>query len=657
MTEPTRPEEAAELRAALAAERAGVEHWRRVARQREAALAEVKGRTSVRAVLSLDRRTAPLRGWVRGAIDRSAAGLDRVRLATGALGARPSRATRQEALDALVQQLPPIDPDPRSKLVVVIGTADASTGVADWTSRDGGGATQVVVAATVGEIAALARNRHEDIIVLVAATTEPLTADWIHRLTTPIQGSTVATTGILVHPKRPAAHASADDLLVWSAGLKATVDADGAPGLTAINSGRPVADIAGGPVAAATAGWLAIDRRAFDAAGGLVDLGSLPGLDASFVDLCIRLRSPDATVTCVADALALDHRRVHNREQLSQPVPTRGHAWISLVARTGPSLIRASGGGSFGPNRTGLRLAITVASPSAKVAQQWGDWHLAEALARSLRDQGHEATVQTLANVESTASRSHDVQLVVRGLARVERTPGQHHVLWVISHPEDLDRAECDSADLILVASERFAAHLRTRTTTPVEVLLQASDTQRFRPLPVDPRHHHPVTVVAKSRDVLRPAVRDAVAVGLRPAIYGSGWEGLVDPALIVSQHVDNHELASVYASADVVLNDHWDTMRSWGFVSNRIFDVLACGTPVVSDHLPEIAALFGDLVPTWRTPQELCDAVADLSHDHEHRSARRSQARDLVVRHHSFDRRAAELLYALERHGLTPPV
>ena len=43
----------------------------------------------------------------------------------------------------------------------------------------------------------------------------------------------------------------------------------------------------------------------------------------------------------------------------------------------------------------------------------------------------------------------------------------------------------------------------------------------------------HDVAVVAKSRDVYRGAVRDAIAAGLEPAIYGSGWEQFVDPKLI----------------------------------------------------------------------------------------------------------------------------
>ncbi len=107
----------------------------------------------------------------------------------------------------------------------------------------------------------------------------------------------------------------------------------------------------------------------------------------------------------------------------------------------------------------------------------------------------------------------------------MRRTRGQRHVLWIISHPEVIEIAELDAADLVLVASDRFAAELRTRTRTPVESFLQATDTSRFRPFPPDAAHVHDVTVVAKSRDQYRTAVADAIAGGLRPSIYGSGWE------------------------------------------------------------------------------------------------------------------------------------
>ena len=159
--------------------------------------------------------------------------------------------------------------------------------------------------------------------------------------------------------------------------------------------------------------------------------------------------------------------------------------------------------------------------------------------------------------------------------------------------------------------------------------MLQATDVDRFRPVPADPAHAHDVAVVAKSRDVFRTAVADAIAAGLRPAIYGSGWEPFVDPALVVSDYVANDELPVVYSSVGVLLNDHWETMHEWGFVSNRLFDALACETPVISDDLPEIASCSTARCSRTATPTELRALVdATLADRTAARGARRARPR-----------------------------
>ena len=224
-------------------------------------------------------------------------------------------------------------------------------------------------------------------------------------------------------------------------------------------------------------------------------------------------------------------------------------------------------------------------------------------------------------------------------------------MLWVISHPEQVSDEECDAADLVLVASVRFADELRTRTRTPVEVMLQATDITRFRRVPAEPVHTHDVAVVAKSRDVFRSSVADALAAGLRPAIYGSGWETFVDPALVVSSYVPNEELARVYSSVGVLLNDHWATMHEWGFVSNRLFDALACETPVISDDLIEIAGLFDGAVLTYRDAAELRELVDSILADRRAARERAALGRALIIEHHTFDHRAAQLIDALRRH------
>ena len=408
---------------------------------------------------------------------------------------------------------------------------------------------------------------------------------------------------------------------------------------TVARADGPPADVDAG-----TGAGLLVDRVAYEAAGGLA---AGDDLDAAVVELCARLRARGGRVVLVPAAVVVDQRPVRSRRELRVAADPAGAGWAAAVRRSGAVLRRSADRRADVPRR----FALTVAAPSAKVAGRWGDWHLAEALAGSLRRVGHEVRVQTADQADSLAGRACDVHVVLRGLQPVRASEGQRHVLWIISHPEAVDDGELDEADVVLVASPRFAEHVRGRTASPVEVMLQATDHRRFAPRPVDPAHRHDVTVVAKTRDVLRPVVADALAAGLRPAIYGGGWRELVDPSLVVADHVDNELLPTVYSSAGVVLNDHWAPMTAWGFVSNRLFDVLACGTPVISDAVDGIAELFDGAVPEYRHPAELRALVDEVLADPSAARERAAKGCDVVLAHHTMDHRARELVEALDRH------
>ena len=668
------PVPAEDLRVALDAERAAAEHWRQIAQRRGSSLDAIRRRTTVRALLALERRAQPLRDGLPTVTGRLRHRLARGRLLFQSLAARRGLPSRRARLTRILARLP-ARPQHRRR-VSIVTVADRSSNAdprtpqksspvvrgpsvevivvrAEPTADTHEGADRVLDASGLGSAAAAsvgARAASGDLLCFLAPMTQPLEAGWLDRLAVEIRGSVVAATPTLIHPERRLPTSTPHDLRIRMAGIQLEVSNAGVPNARSHEAGLDV-DPRRSPieVAAGSAACLVVDRRAYEDVGGLAPLDDL---DTAMFDLCQRLRETGKSIVAVPSSVAFDHRTTSSVRELTSPINSEGPAWRTVVDRHGPALVRSA----RGADREPLSFALTVAAPSAKVAHRWGDWHLALALARSLRRLGHRVLVQTADHSEDLAGRSCDVHVVLRGLAPVRRTSGQRHVLWVISHPEQIDTDECDEADLVVVASHRFAHELRGRTSTPVEVLLQATDHRRFRPVAPDPMRTHPIVVVAKTRDVLRPAVADALAAGLRPAIYGSGWEDFVDADLIVADYVSNEELPIVYSSAGVLLNDHWDTMRSWGFVSNRLFDALACGTPVISDHVPEVLALFADAVPTYRSPEELAALVrADLE-DPTAARRRASDARLVVLGAHTFDHRARELRDALARHQIDHP-
>ncbi len=290
-----------------------------------------------------------------------------------------------------------------------------------------------------------------------------------------------------------------------------------------------------------------------------------------------------------------------------------------------------------------------VGAPDWRRAPAWGDLYFARALQRQLEARGHRSLIQILPEWEDAAGYEYDVAVHLRGLSDYLPKPGQLNVLWCISHPELLSAEECDLYDLVLVASERFAAALRPRTRTPVEVLEQATDPDVFTPSP-DPDHACELVFVGNSRKVRRRILADLLPTEHDLAVWGGDWDGLIDPGHVRGAHLPNDQVPRAYSSAAIVLNDHWDDMREHGFVSNRLYDALACGACVVSDHMPEIDARFRGSIITYQTGEELRELIGFLLADPDLRAELGRRGREIVLAEHTFEHRADELLELVER-------
>lgn len=281
-----------------------------------------------------------------------------------------------------------------------------------------------------------------------------------------------------------------------------------------------------------------------------------------------------------------------------------------------------------------LRWAIVVASPKGDGGEQWGDTWFGRDLVAALERAGQSAHLVHRGGAESAARDKDDVVLVLRGLRRVRprRTGTNTWMLWIISHPEIVEPDELDDFDAAFSAST-----LEWRGTTS---LLQATDPNRFRPQQLS--DGEPVLFIGSTRGHERPIVRDAIAAGHPPAIWGVGWEGMVDEQLVRGTFLPNDEVPAAYAAAGVVLNDHWADMAAQGFLSNRIFDAVAAGAAVISDE----AVGLQDVLPSVRTYRSVDDLRALLNDPSLLPDAQeRASAASAVAREHSFDARAQQLI------------
>ncbi|MBO9040953.1 glycosyltransferase family protein [Curtobacterium flaccumfaciens] len=295
-----------------------------------------------------------------------------------------------------------------------------------------------------------------------------------------------------------------------------------------------------------------------------------------------------------------------------------------------------------------LTWSLKIAAPVGPEGDGWGDVHFAAELAGALERLGQRVRIDRRDAHVRDDDASDDVTLVIRGLDRVPPNPASVNLLWVISHPDDVTDTELRSFDAAFAAGPVWAAAAAARAGVPVRTLLQATDPSVFHPgarSATSPDADR-VVFVGSTRGAARPVVSDAVALRADLRVHGPGWGALVPAESLGEASLSRAEVATAYASARVVLNDHWPDMAAGGFVSNRVFDVLASGGVVVTDPVAGLSDVLD--VPTLEVAGSR-DELADLL-DPAHAwpaAAERAAVAERIAVEHSFDARAAVLLAA----------
>lgn len=385
--------------------------------------------------------------------------------------------------------------------------------------------------------------------------------------------------------------------------------------------------------------WGSVNSRVFDglSAGALVVTNGVHGSQELFDGTLPTYESSEELEELLRRYLEDEEARVALVRRLREVVESK-HTYRHRARSVWRRLCEAS--------RTQLRIAIKIGTPTASLREEWGDYHFARSLKRALDRHGHSTRIDCIDEWHRPEAVGDDVVILLRGLSAYEPRPDQINLLWVISHPDKLELEECERFDHVFVASPRFADHLRSRVSVPVSTLLQCTDPELFRPREEgDLEAGAGVVFVGNSRNVFRPIVRDCLEAGIDLRVFGNGWERFLQKGTIAATNVPNRELREIYAGSSVVLNDHWQSMREWGFLSNRLFDATACGALLVSDPVEGMSEIFGDVVLTYSHPAELPGLLEKAEDAARLGRAERLRVAERVRAEHSFAKRALDIL------------
>ena len=280
-----------------------------------------------------------------------------------------------------------------------------------------------------------------------------------------------------------------------------------------------------------------------------------------------------------------------------------------------------------------------------------GDFFLAQDLRKGLEKLGYTVEYRFRENYDNLNLGDAGNVLYFKGYYNFEHLPGaenpndgRKHVLYLYYveglHPEILKEA-----DVVASASKKFINMVLEADGVEAVYLPQFTNPERFKPADKDADKAYPVLFVGSDHSGLgRKSVDYALLAGANLSVFGKFWEKTLRPEVLKGKFIENDELYRYYANADIVLNDHREDMRYYGFVSNRIYDVTAAGGFVLTDYLPEIEEAYGDSVATYKNYYDFKEKLEYYLAHPEIRAEMVQRAQKITLEHFTADR-AAQML------------
>lgn len=298
------------------------------------------------------------------------------------------------------------------------------------------------------------------------------------------------------------------------------------------------------------------------------------------------------------------------------------------------------------------RIAIKACTPRPEEAETWGDTHFARSLARAFERKGFPSRVDCMSDWAS-APTDDALDIVLQGHDHHPPRAGIPALMWYIYPGKRFDPENFVDYAHVFTASRPFLKRLRRdRPSLSCSFLPQAFDPEVMQPAGDGARRDY-VFVGNNHFGRPRPVVELALDADIPLKIWGNGWAADRVKPHVVAGSVANADLGQLYASARAVLCDHSSVMRRQGFVSNRIYDALACASPVICDAVADLPAAFEPFVFRVATQADLAAAVAAVEAEDAARRAGRLAFAGILRETDSFDARAGAILSRAGELGL----
>ena len=218
-------------------------------------------------------------------------------------------------------------------------------------------------------------------------------------------------------------------------------------------------------------------------------------------------------------------------------------------------------------------------------------------------------------------------------------------VAWLVYGVADIDVPALEHCAHVLAASPKIAQAVKA-DLPGMDVTVMPQSCHGATMTPDGPATPGGIVYVANQHTkTLRTGGAMAHAAGLPVEIYGRRWEGTPLEGSVRETRMFGPRVSEIYRGADAVLNDHIAILREDQSLSNRVFDVLACGRPLLSDPIGWCPDDIADFIGWYTDPESLRTAAEAAQGEDE---TRRAERRDLARHIHetySFETVARHVL------------
>ena len=292
---------------------------------------------------------------------------------------------------------------------------------------------------------------------------------------------------------------------------------------------------------------------------------------------------------------------------------------------------------------------ICGAMPEGESLLNWGDYHFAQAMKKEFCKIGFHANVVPINHWYDKSRAKYIIALRGTKPYYPSMNDRRKYIMWNISHPQDVATTEYNLFDFVFFASQKMLDEIGPQIQADSSLLLQCADPETMSYTNQSGGKRYELLFVGNSRGIYRPILRDLLPTKYKLSVYGQGWGNMPVKNYVVSDYLENDKLGQAYHNAEIVLNDHWDDMRKYGIISNRIFDALAAGAFVISDYVSEIEQIFHGNVVCYCDREDLKSKIRYYLKNKKEREHLAQQGQEIVLTSHTFSIRIHEMCSILK--------